>query len=328
MGDAAAAAEAPGPDAPHGPLPPSQLDTADLRQASESIKELDAILDGAVASLVMPYASSKVRSRAGGQAGTSSLLRSVPVLTLYFLTTCRRPASGPSCWTRWVPPTLHTRCVGRLFPFLAHACMHRQPVQCASGKRRSTLHARVWRSEPAPCVSSRAVTGTTTTRTTQVVGCGTAVEDLASEVSARLQRVKDGAVEVLLVCSNIEPAVDGADSGLQQEVQQLKAVQAAVEAAGVSHVFVYANQPLHQAEELGSKRRSLLSYTGFGSYTVCGPLCQVRHAFSPCELKHRAHACCACMHNAVQKDARWQQHGKKRASAPRHGWTSAHAHNA
>lgn len=123
------------------------------------------------------------------------------------------------------------------------------------------------------------------------MGCGAPAADLAAEVRSALELVKNSEAEVLLVCSAVEAAQDGTNAGLQQEMDHLKAVQAEVEASGMSHVFVYASQPkaaaAGQGLPLGSKRRSLLAFSGFGPYTSCGTLCQVCGGCSaPLRLPH------------------------------------------
>ncbi|KXZ54202.1 hypothetical protein GPECTOR_5g296 [Gonium pectorale] len=104
----------------------------------------------------------------------------------------------------------------------------------------------------------------------KAVGCSAPSAELKADVAAALAESR-----VVLVCASVQDAEDG----LAAEIEQLRAVQAAVEETGVAHVMLYASQGAADAaaEPAGGKRRSLLAtYTGFGPYTVCGPLCQTQ----------------------------------------------------
>lgn len=105
----------------------------------------------------------------------------------------------------------------------------------------------------------------------QAVGCGAEQEqDLAQATSAALQ----GGAQVVVVCA---PGAAGehSASALKAELEQLGAVQKAAVSADAGARFVYTTQP---ARASVVQRRSLLGYKGFGPYTACGPLCQVRNA--------------------------------------------------
>jgi len=104
----------------------------------------------------------------------------------------------------------------------------------------------------------------------QVVGCGSAPIDIATEVASVL--AETAVFKVLIVCIS--------QSSLEAEVAMVAKVQDAVQAAKRQAVFVYASQP-----QAVSQRRSLqtdsglasaFNYTGFGNYTSCGTLCQVQ----------------------------------------------------
>ncbi|PNH08631.1 hypothetical protein TSOC_004784 [Tetrabaena socialis] len=111
----------------------------------------------------------------------------------------------------------------------------------------------------------------------EVVGCSVPSTDLKADVAAALAKRNGAQLNVVIVCSHTEPAQENTNAGLALEVEQLKEVQAAVEEAGVGHVFVYGSQTKGQAPLQGGKRRALMSsFTGFGPYTVCGPLCQTQ----------------------------------------------------
>lgn len=115
---------------------------------------------------------------------------------------------------------------------------------------------------------------------TQVVACKAPSEDLKADVAAALAKGNGAKKHVVIVCSNVDAALEGTNAGLAAEVEQLQQVQAAVDAAEIDSVVVYASQPVPRAADLAAqagKRRSLLAtYTGFGPYTSCGTLCQVR----------------------------------------------------
>ncbi|GFR47584.1 hypothetical protein Agub_g9316 [Astrephomene gubernaculifera] len=116
----------------------------------------------------------------------------------------------------------------------------------------------------------------------EVVGCAAPSTDLAADVAAALAKGDNTRSRVVVVCSGVESAQGNTNAGLAAEVEQLKAVQTAVEAAGANHVFVYASQATPEPVTLasaGAKRRSLqqaVTYTGFGPYQECGPLCKTQ----------------------------------------------------
>lgn len=99
----------------------------------------------------------------------------------------------------------------------------------------------------------------------KAIGCTEASDDLARDIVAAL-----GQAQVIIVC----PTLSEAESSLDQELDQLMAVQEAVDATEVPHVFIYTSQ-----KESGAQRRVLASKTplvGFGKYTECGQLCQTQ----------------------------------------------------
>jgi hypothetical protein len=112
----------------------------------------------------------------------------------------------------------------------------------------------------------------------QVVGCAAPSADLKADVAAALAKSSSSQLRAILVCSHLEDAQAATNAGLSLEVEQLKAVQEAVQEAGGDHVLVYASQAKPEnALADNSRRRSLLTtFTDFGSYTACGQLCKVR----------------------------------------------------
>lgn len=133
----------------------------------------------------------------------------------------------------------------------------------------------------------------------QTVACS----DDSISASGAMAQAKEGKAQVVVVCSSVAEADDSTDAGLAAEVAQVAAIQQAVNEAGLDHVFMYASVP-KALPEPGSdgKRRSLLqaTFSGFGMYTTCGPLCQVgaatlqRHASccSPCRTCDRGWLSC------------------------------------
>ena len=111
---------------------------------------------------------------------------------------------------------------------------------------------------------------------------------MASEVTAALA---SGQTKALIVCSQVGLSADHTTAGLISELDQLEAVQQAVQLAQQDFLFVYLSVPQGQ----GIIRRRMQSpaansnVTGFGNYTVCGILCQVYVA--PL-LLCLAHLCC------------------------------------
>lgn len=101
----------------------------------------------------------------------------------------------------------------------------------------------------------------------QTVGCGSASEDADADVLQVIESLGEGSVVV--VCSK-------ASTSLDEELQQLLVLQEAVEAAEMPHIFFYTTSHAKQ------QRRSTMGVpmteplTGFGPYTSCGTLCQVR----------------------------------------------------
>ncbi|KAG2439737.1 hypothetical protein HYH02_010614 [Chlamydomonas schloesseri] len=115
----------------------------------------------------------------------------------------------------------------------------------------------------------------------EVVACKAPSADLKADVAAALAKANGAKKHVVIACSNIDAALEGTNAGLAAEVEQLQQVQAAVDAAGLDAVVLYASQSAPGASDLaaaqGGKRRSLLAtYTGFGEYTSCGTLCQTQ----------------------------------------------------
>jgi hypothetical protein len=112
----------------------------------------------------------------------------------------------------------------------------------------------------------------------QVVGCKAPSQDLAADVAAALSAETAGDVRVVIACSHFDQALDGTNAGFAREVEQLQAVQRAVEAQPGLHSVVYASEgkPLGAAVQSGSRRSLLQAYTGFGPYQGCGILCQAR----------------------------------------------------
>ncbi len=114
----------------------------------------------------------------------------------------------------------------------------------------------------------------------QAVGCdGAVTEDLAGEVARAVE--SDRGLQALLVCASTT-SLQSSSVALQAEVDQLQAVQAAaLRAAGADKhvVFVYANQPFAASRALQARRRmqstSNVTFSGFGPYTECGPMCIV-----------------------------------------------------
>lgn len=97
--------------------------------------------------------------------------------------------------------------------------------------------------------------------------------------------------QVLVVC----PAQSRVkESALDLELDQLMAVQEAVEASGVRHMFIYTSHKASAASP--AQRRSLAAsnatsnLTGFGKYTTCGQLCVVSGA------SQRFWCCCSIAH--------------------------------
>ncbi|KAG2437275.1 hypothetical protein HXX76_005934 [Chlamydomonas incerta] len=114
----------------------------------------------------------------------------------------------------------------------------------------------------------------------EVVACKARSEDLKADVAAALAKGNGAKKHVVMVCSNVDAALEGTNAGLAAEVEQLQQVQAAVDGAGIDSVVVYSSQSAPRAADLAAqagKRRSLLAtYTGFGPYTSCGTLCQTQ----------------------------------------------------
>ncbi|GLI62409.1 hypothetical protein VaNZ11_005029 [Volvox africanus] len=104
----------------------------------------------------------------------------------------------------------------------------------------------------------------------EVVGCSAPSDIKADAVTA----LAEGNT-VVIVCSHVEDAMKGTNAGLEAEVEQLKAIQAAVVEADVNHVLIYAIEAKPETGLLatGSKRRSLLQES---APTACGPLCQTQ----------------------------------------------------
>ncbi|GIL59063.1 hypothetical protein Vafri_14021 [Volvox africanus] len=105
----------------------------------------------------------------------------------------------------------------------------------------------------------------------EVVGCSAPSSDIKADAFTALAEGNT----VVLVCSHVEDALKGTNAGLEAEVEQLKAIQAAVVEADVNHVLVYATEAKPETGLLatGSKRRSLLQES---APTACGPLCQTQ----------------------------------------------------
>ncbi|GIL91291.1 hypothetical protein Vretimale_10003 [Volvox reticuliferus] len=103
------------------------------------------------------------------------------------------------------------------------------------------------------------------------VGCSAPSSDIKADAGTALAEGNT----VVLVCSHVEDALKGTNAGLEAEVEQLKAVQAAVVEADVNHMFVYATEAKPQTGLLaaGNKRRSLLQES---DPMACGPLCQTQ----------------------------------------------------
>ena len=129
----------------------------------------------------------------------------------------------------------------------------------------------------------------------QTVSCGQQpVEDLANDVVTALAAGQDPASQVVVVCPSTDTSLSGTQAGLEAELDQLLAVQEALDAAELTHVVVYISQGKKQVEGQQQRRRVMAASApppapsppgagrivnepllGFGSYTTCGALCQV-----------------------------------------------------
>ncbi len=116
------------------------------------------------------------------------------------------------------------------------------------------------------------------------MGCSQPVADLVSGVSLALTGSERA--QVVFVCPSSDPLLSGTQSGLEQELQQLLEVQEAMDAAELNHFVLYLSEDLGGFRRKQDQRRSLVTsgpfrqvpepLKGFGNYTTCGTLCQVR----------------------------------------------------
>jgi len=106
----------------------------------------------------------------------------------------------------------------------------------------------------------------------QTIGCDGAVADYANEAAAAFG--KGEKPRVLIVCSTVPATENHTPAGLQMELDQLAAVQEAVEASDIDHLFLYTSRAMKSRRQ----RRQLQTTpkrSVYGSYT-CGELCQVQ----------------------------------------------------
>lgn len=131
----------------------------------------------------------------------------------------------------------------------------------------------------------------------QTVSCESESEDLASDVSKALGQQAE---QVLVVCASASFTSASASPAtpLDLELEQLLAVQEAVDASELGHVVIY----MSQKKTMAPRERRLAdtampppsppqgaapALIGFGPYTTCGKLCQV--IASPVVLNPAAH---------------------------------------
>lgn len=109
----------------------------------------------------------------------------------------------------------------------------------------------------------------------QVLGCASEPIDLAASVALALAERDTGVSTVLLVCSQ-------AGAGISTEVEQLAAVQRAVDDAQLSSgsLFIYTSSGKVEGQQRRMMQTTAANYTGFGPYQYCGELCRVGQALS------------------------------------------------
>lgn len=102
----------------------------------------------------------------------------------------------------------------------------------------------------------------------QSAGCGG--EHGSHQLLDIISSADDGSL-VVLVCTQVDPAISGTTAGIQAELQQLQQAHAAVAGTKKKHTTVYAVKPHLPAVQA----RQLMSRQLQADYTTCDDLCQV-----------------------------------------------------